>query len=93
MVRPILEQENFSIKNDLTVTSTQFAQGAAKPSSCAKGDLNCATQKRTMSARLLASISKTHLGLETKRIAFAGFGAGDRDRTGDIQLGKLTFCH
>jgi len=20
-------------------------------------------------------------------------GAGDRDRTGDIQLGKLTFCH
>ena len=21
------------------------------------------------------------------------FGAGDRDRTGDIQLGKLTFCH
>ena len=22
-----------------------------------------------------------------------GIGAGDRDRTGDIQLGKLTFCH
>ncbi len=22
-----------------------------------------------------------------------GDGAGDRDRTGDIQLGKLTFCH
>ena len=21
------------------------------------------------------------------------YGAGDRDRTGDIQLGKLTFCH
>ena len=23
----------------------------------------------------------------------ANHGAGDRDRTGDIQLGKLTFCH
>jgi hypothetical protein len=23
----------------------------------------------------------------------AGVGAGDRDRTGDIQLGKLTFYH
>jgi hypothetical protein len=23
----------------------------------------------------------------------ASTGAGDRDRTGDIQLGKLTFCH
>ena len=27
------------------------------------------------------------------RFALNQIGAGDRDRTGDIQLGKLTFCH
>lgn len=27
-----------------------------------------------------------------KEIDLGAYGAGDRDRTGDIQLGKLTFC-
>ena len=44
-----------------------------------------------------------HLATDTKAARLNGrpfigpeyniSGAGDRDRTGDIQLGKLTFCH
>jgi hypothetical protein len=35
----------------------------------------------------------SHSRLQNPRLALRKFGAGDRDRTGDIQLGKLTFCH
>jgi hypothetical protein len=27
------------------------------------------------------------------RAGAPGDGAGDRDRTGDVQLGRLAFCH
>jgi hypothetical protein len=39
---------------------------------------------------LCRALSKKKLAL---CVESEGVGAGDRDRTGDIQLGKLTFYH
>ena len=43
-------------------------------------------------------VNRTVWSSDGARFAVSGsllliFGAGDRDRTGDIQLGKLTFYH
>ena len=37
--------------------------------------------------------SKTSEGLRMSPQPLGKFGAGDRIRTGDVQLGKLAFCH
>jgi hypothetical protein len=31
------------------------------------------------------------MAFESTLVCFENFGAGDRDRTGDVQLGKLAF--
>ncbi len=37
--------------------------------------------------------SKNREGLRRAPQPLGRFGAGDRIRTGDVQLGKLAFCH
>ena len=39
-----------------------------------------------------SGVQMVHADFQTSQ-AVDLIGAGDRDRTGDIQLGKLTFCH
>ena len=43
--------------------------------------------------RALPPLREGTSGCQPRRTRSAQRGAGDRDRTGDIQLGKLTFCH
>ena len=42
---------------------------------------------QTITDSCLERVGRIDIGLVVE------FGAGDRDRTGDIQLGKLTFYH
>jgi hypothetical protein len=50
-------------------------------------------ERPTNAMRMIANHRIEEQFLESLMETAENVGAGDRDRTGDIQLGKLTFCH